>query len=244
MKVTRKVAVGLLSILLALCVVAPLGINASDVKLITPSDELPEATELETVESAVPAYLSLIDRESAERYGHIGRVENRESGLNSIVMRNSDGTMTEYIFSENVKYVDENGEIRDKKLSLEPVSEKGTDYAYKTSGNDVKVYFPNALGNADGVKLENGEVEIELVPIVTGSNGDVAVMSTGETPLSKPKPASVETSASSLGAKQNAVDYAKAFDSATTLRYTPTPNGFKEELVQMPIRAKTSTRSD
>lgn len=233
MRVTARVAVGILSILLALCVVAPLGINAAEAKLITPSDELPEIEELETVESAVPAYLSLIDRESAEEYGHIGRVESRESGLNSIVMRNNDGSMTEYIFSENVKYVDENGEICDKKLSLIPVSGKVTDYAYETGENDVHVYFPSALGNTVGVKLENDEVALELIPIVTKSNTDVAVMSAdeSETQLAVPKLTSVDVNTSSVGVKQNAVDYAGAFDSTTTLRYTPTPNGFKEELV-------------
>lgn len=60
-----------------------------------------------------PAYLEMIGEENAEEYGHIGRVEGRESGLNTIVMKNRDGSMTEYIFSENVKYVDENGKTRD-----------------------------------------------------------------------------------------------------------------------------------
>lgn len=109
----------------------------------------------------------MISREDVENYGHIGRAEEYESSLNSLVMRNSDGTLTTYIFSEDIKYVDESGNIKDKETSLtNATDEKFTaKYAFATQSNDVQLLFPRSLGKENGVLLDKDDINIELKPI-------------------------------------------------------------------------------
>ena len=53
----------------------------------------------------------------AER-DHVNRLWKQEEDLNTIIFQNRDGTKTMYWFDQPVKYVDENGEVKDKKNEL------------------------------------------------------------------------------------------------------------------------------
>ena len=53
-----------------------------------------------------------------------------------------------YYFDQPVKYVDENGNIKDKKTTVTNVIDKAeysADYGFVTSDNDIKTYFPKKL---------------------------------------------------------------------------------------------------
>ncbi len=50
-----------------------------------------------------------VSAQSIERNGHVNRLRAQEESLNEIIFQNRDGTKTLYMFSENVKYIDDNG---------------------------------------------------------------------------------------------------------------------------------------
>ena len=98
---------------------------------------LPEQDRPEAVES----YL-------VEQKGHVLRLRNEETNHNTVVFQNRDGNKTMYYFDQPVKYVDENGNIKDKKTTVTNVIDKAeysADYGFVTSDNDIKTYFPKKL---------------------------------------------------------------------------------------------------
>lgn len=125
-----------------------------------------------------------------------------------------------YYFDQPVKYVDKNGNIKDKKTTVTNVIDKAeysADYGFVTSDNDIKTYFPKKLGSK-GVLLEYQDIKIEV------------------SPLSLKKSISTESSAQKKQKQidsqiRDSVEYIKAFGDNTTLKYTPTLNGFKEDII-------------
>ena len=68
--------------------------------------------------------------------------------LNSYVVQNADNTNTIYFMSENVKYVDAKGEIREKDVRLS-ATEKG----FAVTDSDVKLLLPLKLSDGIDVNL-------------------------------------------------------------------------------------------
>ncbi|MDD4124812.1 MAG: hypothetical protein PHW77_03695 [Eubacteriales bacterium] len=64
---------------------------------------------------------------------HVKRLYDSED-MYSIVFKNSDQTETKYVFNEPIKYVDDNGNVKDKSTEL-----SYTDGAYINKENDVKL---------------------------------------------------------------------------------------------------------
>lgn len=60
---------------------------------------------------------SFIDEDSEQAQKHLFRPEELEEA-NTYVFQNIDGTRTVYVMDENVKYVDVDGNVREKDLSL------------------------------------------------------------------------------------------------------------------------------
>lgn len=56
----------------------------------------------------------VIDAEKAVEDGYVARLNSEEQSLSEVVLEKDDGTRALYLFSENVKYIDENGDIADK----------------------------------------------------------------------------------------------------------------------------------
>lgn len=46
--------------------------------------------------------------------GYVARLNSEEQSLSEVVLEKDDGTRALYLFSENVKYIDENGDVADK----------------------------------------------------------------------------------------------------------------------------------
>lgn len=117
-------------------------------------------------------------------------------------------------------------------LSVTSVSDSAlADYAYASGGNDVHVYFPSELDASSGVKLTKDDIAIELIPLGARDGGGTAVMSAEGTTVPTAELTELGTNGKALGAGHRAVNYSGAFNKAAALRYTPTLNGFKEELV-------------
>jgi hypothetical protein len=94
--------------------------------------------------------------------GHVARLYKKESDLRTVIFANKDGTETAYIFDEPVKYIDENGKIVDKSNRLYSVY--ADEYAYVNKDNDIRTYFPKTLDEKSGIKLEYGDISIEMYP--------------------------------------------------------------------------------
>ena len=193
--------------------------------------QVTDKTELITVESLN----GMISIEDVEKYGHVAREVQNETSLNSMVMKNSDGTLTTYIFSEDIKYVDEFGNIKDKETSLGVVTDKtyAANYAYETTNNDIQVLFPRSLGEDSGVLLGKDDISIELKPILSdhtvSRNVQIDNLSGSKTTF---EPTKLQISVGDESYRlQDVVDYTNVFAANTTLRYTPTLNGFKEDIV-------------
>ena len=97
--------------------------------------------------------------------------------LNTVVFQNRDGTKTMYQYGSPVKYVDETGQVRDKRNTLETnvKTAYAADYGYVNSENDIRTYFPKTLRQNKGVLLENGDVKLELRPVQSVRRQSVTV---------------------------------------------------------------------
>lgn len=149
---------------------------------------------------------------------HVERLEAKESDLNTIVYANYDGTETAYIFDEEVKYIDSNGEVQDKSNEITEVGSAtvGGEYAYYNEKNDINTYFPESFFGDMGVQLKSDGFELEMFPktekIITDEFGE---------------------NDSSLCARidKNTIVYDNVFGDNTRLQYETTFNGFKEDIV-------------
>lgn len=64
-----------------------------------------------------------VSADEIKKGGHVQRLYEQEKDLNTIVFQNDDGSKTLYYFAEPVKYVDEDGNVRDKSNTLTEVAD-------------------------------------------------------------------------------------------------------------------------
>ena len=157
----------------------------------------------EPYEYTIPT--EIISEENIELYGHKERYFKAEESMNEIKLINEDGTISAYMFDYPVKYLDDDGVIKDKSNKLH--ASKRNNYLYVNDENDIKTYFPKKITKkpiiieADGFSVEIG--------IVTDSRyskkGEVI--------------------------DGNTVFYNKAFGDDTAIQYTPDFNGYKEDII-------------
>lgn len=102
-------------------------------------------------------------------------VNSDRSLLNVLEVNNGDGTNTVYIFDEDIRYIDENGKVIDKDLSIVNSSdeEKIKDgYIATVKSNDINTDYPFSLKNK-GIIMDN----VQLMPlnsnaVLTESNSE------------------------------------------------------------------------
>lgn len=97
-----------------------------------------------------------IDREEFETAGHTVRLEDLEE-LNTYVFQNSDGSRTVYYMEENVKYIDSDGTVREKNLSLVAKSN-----GFGIAQSDIELLLPKHP--EDGVDLSCSGHSVKLIP--------------------------------------------------------------------------------
>ena len=197
-----------------------------------------------------------------------------------MIFQNRDGTKTLYQYAQPVKYVDETGQVRDKKTSLSTKigkAEYAADYGPAADNNDVKTYFPKNLSKNKGVVLEYQDIKIQVFPTYKTVRKDLlmqeesakesgkdssalsesrqasgASLEMQQSPdvadtdsiaqaenldnqitLVEAAPAPVEAAqlTADSGRAQDVVEYDGVFGEDTILRYTPTVNGFKEDII-------------
>lgn len=148
---------------------------------------------------------SILDYKEVKSQGAVRRLRENEENLSSIVFENSDGTNSLYVFTQNVKYADTDGTIRDIDNSIVHSSVSG--YKYQNSKNDLLTLFPNKFDGSSMIKLSYNGYDISFAPEI---NLDVQ---------------------SQYKKSQNAVVYPNAFGDGISLSYTSNYSGIKEEII-------------
>ncbi|MBQ2883040.1 MAG: DNRLRE domain-containing protein [Alphaproteobacteria bacterium] len=200
----------LLSLILTIC------IAMSMLTGFAPANAVADTTEVNNIiftEKDIPEY---IDYDTAVANGHIQRLKAEEVDLNTAIFQNADGSKSMYIFEDNVKYIDRDGNVRDKSNQLIRTSD-----GFVNEANDVQVFYPD---NIDlGIEIAFGDYQIKMMPLGTDNSAGVAVLQNKD-----------KSSAS------NKVEYDNIFGNSTQLVYTQTLNGTKEEIVLEENVGKTS----
>ena len=159
---------------------------------------------------AVNEVNDMISEEQIALHGHIQEIETDE--LNVLSFRNNDGTTTKYLFSENIRYVNSNGNICDKSNDLFLQE----DDSYQNLNNDIRLSFPNDI--SDGIALSYKDISISMTPRISSSHNkksvSLAQLVTNGTRISK-----------------ESVKYVGVFDANSDIIYTPGFSGFKEDII-------------
>ena len=137
------------------------------------------------------------------------RLPNEEKDLFSAVFEAADGSRSEYIFDEEIKYVDDNGAIADKSNTLMPIESVDSaysDYRYSNKYNNINTLFPDNLQNDKGIILKSEMISLEMYPFESNTS-EVKIVN-----------------------NKQAV-YKNAFESSVDLQYEATYSGFKENIV-------------
>ncbi len=128
--------------------------------------------------------------------------------LNKIVYLNNDGTRTMHLYDYPVKYRDASGEIHD--ISLE-IADGTTELdRFQSAANSIMTAFPSKA--SDGISLSGEGVSIKLIPNIPEADTNTIHM-TGY--------------AKRIDSKTVSYDY----DAKTTIEYSLTYTGFKEDIV-------------
>ncbi len=166
--------------------------------------------ELETAVLSAEDKPEIVSQAAIDEKQHVNRLWKQEADLNSIIFQNKDGTKTMYYFEEAVKYVDKNGKVKDKKNTISETASGD----FTNPNNDINTYFPKKLNQNKGVEVKFGEYSIEFAPDIKGSSG--ASRQTGHNKNNDPT---------------EFVEYPNVFDDGISVRYTPTFDGYKEDII-------------
>ena len=202
---------------------------SSDVELDSESDPEPlSQAELTTIiqngkmeRISVDNVPEIVGFETAKSRNHVARAyEKEEDDLNSLVFLNEDGTYTKYIYDYPVKFTDTDGKIKDK--SLQVVAD--TNGGYKNTQGSSATLFSEKM--ADGISLTSGELSASIVP--------------RQPTIVRPKPDLSQMASKKLNSlllsteKVNSLDNKTVsyyYNDSTTIEYTMTYMGFKEDIV-------------
>lgn len=100
--------------------------------------------------------LRYVDESVFTAGNHVARLTEQET-LDTYVFLNADGTQTVYYMDENVKYLDENGVVREKDITL-----SATRSGFATASNSVGLSLPTNL--AQGITISYGGYDVNLIP--------------------------------------------------------------------------------
>ncbi|MBQ8288144.1 MAG: DNRLRE domain-containing protein, partial [Clostridia bacterium] len=128
------------------------------------SEATPAVSEIEPIEPIQSETLTTdnlpfaMTETDAASEGLIGRVKDAEHDLHSVVFENADGGLTLFYYNDPVKYVDENGVVRDKSNKLQARTGGG----FETVAGDIQTAFPKQL--KDGITMQKGAWQLGLAP--------------------------------------------------------------------------------
>jgi len=148
----------------------------------------------------------IIAPEEAQANRYTQRLAAQEPDLNTLLFRNADGTETMRVFSHPVKYLGENGEVKDISLSML----RAADGSVQAASSPIETVFSKQLSG--GISLAYKDVQIRMTPQSPVSDGLHAQ----------------KLSLASLSADGKTVSY--PYGAHTSLEYSLTYAGFKEDI--------------
>jgi len=101
-----------------------------------------------------------VDKAQFESQNYAFRVEQDES-LNTYVFQKEDGKRVVYYLDENVKFIDDNGEVKEKNLSL-----TSTEKGFSPACNDIDILLPTTI--KESIQFNHGKFSIAITP--SGNN--------------------------------------------------------------------------
>lgn len=102
------------------------------------------------------AILQYVNQDAFREANHTMRLPSEET-LDTYVYLNEDGSKTVYFMDENVKYVDDEGNIQNKDVSLVE-----TKNGYTVAQNDISVFIPTNAAN--GIQISHEIGNLKLIP--------------------------------------------------------------------------------
>lgn len=133
---------------------------------------------------------------------------------NVIDLENKDGSNTLYLFSEPISFVDENGKLKTKDISVERQTEKNLKeqgYDYTNGQNDYRINFSS--DSDKGLYIESGDCTYSIIP-----ESDKVV-------------AGNESTSEILKEQFEDFEYPNIYGEGTNLKFYPQLNGVKDEIV-------------
>lgn len=118
-----------------------------------------------------PALPAIVDPKEASENGYVERRKTEEPDLNTLVFANQDGTNTMRVYSHPVKYVAEDGTIRDISLGIKAKKDGG----FVSADHEIVTFFEKDL--TKGITLSYNDVGIRLVPSVPSGLAPAAALS-------------------------------------------------------------------
>lgn len=191
---------------------------------ITLSDVLAGVATIEDLygkldESVVP---DAIGYDEAVKKQHVARLYEEEGNdLNKVIFLNADGSKTMYTFDHPVKYQTAAGEIQD--ISLEIADSLSSNAAFVSASADAVTTFSANL--SDGISLSGNGVNIDLVPLLPTTSSGNNMAQTGSMGATSGN----LTLHTAIRLDEKTVSY--YYDDKTTIEYSLTYTGFKEDIV-------------
>lgn len=155
-----------------------------------------------------------VQYESAQSLGHVKLLEQTE---NTLTYLNYDNTKTLYYYGTDIAYLDSNGKLVEKDITLQANTNQS---AYSMKSNDIQTILPQNI--SEGVSITHNGKSATLTPIFSNNQQQLAV-NADNIPL-------VSASAS-LNSQENAITYSSTFGNSTSITYTPLLNGIKEDII-------------
>ena len=144
-------------------------------------------------------------------------------GDNIVAVQNRDGSNTAYIFSEPITYTDQDGLLRTKDTSIQPVKNTSLEdlgYRYENGPNDIRIAF--STDAKTGARVSSGNWSYELAP-----TGDVRSAAGRKVRLSD------------MDEQFDAFQYKDLYGTGSALNFYPELNGVKDEII-LPSAPKAS----
>ncbi len=224
----------LLSIILSLCLcifIVPGTVNAVTVTESESVVQAPaEMTDLEMImagiktveevygkldEATVP---EIVGYNEAVASNHVERLyEDEGNDLNKVVFLNADGSKTAYLYDYPVKYIADNGKIKDITLKIEEAENS----SFRTADNSTVTTFSANAQN--GITLSGNGASVVLVPQMPKTEATRAA----------------DTNKVISVRKVNDKTVAYTYDAKTSIEYSLTYTGFKEDIVVSEYTGKT-----
>lgn len=167
------------------------------------------------------------------------RLYEEENNLNTLMFEEENGERTMYLFKNPVKYKDENGKITYKDISFKKIdksykSELKENYICDNGNNDIKINMPKDITDGIRITTENKVIEMSVKgekDATTKADINKKANNTNETKNNKKY--------NNVTYSEREVIYNEVFGRKTKLKYTPTLNGIKEEIILQEYTGQT-----